>query len=234
MVFLFILATIIAMIIVAAPVVFMQTRKTFREQKNYERGLKIVPLLIHLPPPSDDTEIGNRDARDVTDETISKAELIYSIIASTLQKGFKSNFYGQRHFAFEIVGSQGFVYFYAAVPMALLEVVKQAINSAYPTARLEEVSEHNIFSPVGRISGTVGGELSLKEPFAYPIATYQDLKRDSMQALLNSLATLGKEDGAGIQILMRPANPSWRKTAQGLASKKRKGHKGLGFDPGNL
>jgi hypothetical protein len=225
---LFILAVILAMILVAAPVVFLQTRRAFREQKNYERGLKIVPLLIHLPPPSDDTETGNRDVRDVTDETVSKAEIIYNIIASTVKPGLKSAFYGQRHFAFEIVGTQGFVYFYAAVPMALLEIVKQAINSAYPTARLEEVAEHNIFSPVGRVSGTLGGEMTLKEPFAYPIATYQDLKRDSMQALLNSMSTLGKEDGAGIQILMRPANSSWRKTAQALASHKRKGHKGLG------
>ncbi len=227
--FLFVLATILAVILIAAPIIFLNTRKTHREQKNYERGLKIVPLLIHLPPLSEDTEVGNRDVRDVTDETISKAQLIYNIIASTLQKGFKSSFYGQRHFAFEIVGSQGFVYFYTAVPMALLDVVKQAINSAYPSARLEEVAEHNIFSPVGKVSGTLGGELNLKESFAYPIATYQDLKRDSMQALLNALSSLGKEDGAGIQILMRPADPSWRKTAQSLASSKRKGSKGLGL-----
>lgn len=225
---LIILAIIFVMILIAAPIVFLQTRKVFREQKNYERGLKMVPIFIHLPPPSDDTEVGNRDTRDVVDETISKAQLIYNIIASTFQKSFKSTFYGQRHFAFEIVGTQGLVYFYAAVPVALLEVVKQAINSAYPSARLEEVAEHNIFSPVGRVSGTLGGELTLKEPYAYPIATYQDLKRDGMQALLNALSTLGKEDGAGIQILLRPAHPSWRKTAIALADRKRKGHKGIG------
>ena len=78
------------------------------------------------------------------------------------------------------------------------EIVKQAILSAYPTARLEEVAEHNIFSQVGRIPGTLGGELTLKESFAYPIATYQDIKRDGMQALLNAMSTLGKEDGAAI------------------------------------
>ncbi|MDB5170854.1 MAG: hypothetical protein JWO35_548 [Candidatus Saccharibacteria bacterium] len=219
-----IFGTLFTLALIAAPIVFLQTRKVFREQKNYERGLKIVPLLIHLPPPSDDTDLGGRDVRDVTDETISKAEIIYNIIASTLQKGFKSNFYGQRHFAFEIVGSQGFVYFYAAVPISLLEVVKQAIVSAYPAARLEEVAEHNIFSPVGKASGTLGGELSLKEHYAYPIATFQDLKRDAMQSLLNALSTLGKEDGAGIQILLRPADPSWRKNASAIASKKRKGN----------
>ncbi len=218
---------ILVMAAIAGPIIFLQSRKTFREQKNYERGLKIVPLFIHLPPPSDDTEVGARDVRDVTDETISKAQIIYNIIASTLQKGFKPAFYGQRHFAFEIIGSQGLVYFYAAVPLALLEVVKQAIVSAYPAARLEEVAEHNIFSPVGGVAGTLGGELTLKENYAYPIATYQDLKRDGMQALLNALATLDKEDGAAVQILLRPANPSWRKTAADFAARKRKGHSGL-------
>src|ERR1700736_4065445 len=99
-----ILAIIFLMVLVAAPIVFLQTRKLFREQKNYERGLKIVPLRIHLPPPSDDIDVGSRDARDVTDETISKATAIYNIIASTIKKDFKSSFYGQRHFAFEIVG----------------------------------------------------------------------------------------------------------------------------------
>ncbi|HVW22957.1 MAG TPA: ATP-binding protein [Candidatus Saccharimonadales bacterium] len=205
-------------------IIFLQTRRIFREQKNYERGLKIVPLLIHLPPPSEDTEVGARDERDVTDETISRAQTIYNIISNTWQKGFKHNFYGQRHFAFEIVGSGGFVNFYAAVPIVLVELVKQAITSAYPTARIEEVAEHNIFNPIGKISGTLGGELTLKEPYAYPIATYQDLKRDTMQTLLNALSGLGKEDGASIQILMRPANPSWRKTANTLAANKRKGN----------
>jgi hypothetical protein len=194
-----------------------------RELKNYERGLKMVPLLIHLPPTSDDTDAAGRDVRDVMDENISRAQIIYNIISSTLQKGFKTRLYGQRHFAFEIVASGGFVHFYATVPLSLTGIVKQAVVSAYPSARLEEVPDHNIFSPVGKASGTVGGELHLKENFAYPIATYQDLKRDAMQALLNALSTLEKEDGAAIQILMRPADPAWRKEASGLASKKRKG-----------
>lgn len=215
--------------LIVGPIVFLQTRGTLREQKNYERGLKMVPLFIHLPPPSDDIEVGARDTRDVVDETISKAQIIYNIIAGTVQKGLKPSIYGQRHFAFEIIGYQGLVYFYAAVPLSLLEVVKQAVVSAYPAARLEEVAEHNIFSKVGKASGTLGGELTLKEHYAYPIATYQDLKRDAMQTLLNSLSNLEKEDGAGIQILLRPANPAWRKTASDLAANKRKGHHGLAF-----
>jgi len=223
-----VLGIILVVAVVAGPIIFLQARRIFREQKNYERGLKFVPLFIHLPPPSDDIDVGSRDVRDVTEETISKAQIIYNIIAGTFEKNFKRNFYGQRHFAFEIVGSQGFVYFYAAVPIALLEIVKQAIVSAYPAARLEEQAEHNIFNPIGKISGTLGGEFVLKENYAYPIATFQDLKRDSMQALLNAMSTLGKEDGVGVQILLRPANPSWRKSASSFAERKRKGNDKLG------
>lgn len=224
-VLLIILAVLLGIAAITGVILYYHSRNLLREQKNFERGLKMVPLLIHLPPISDDTAENGRDLRDVVDENISKAQILYSIIASTLKKGFKSKFYGQRHFAFEIIGSKGFVNFYAVVPVSLVDVVKQAIISAYPTAQLEEVAEHNIFSPVGRMNATLGGELTLKEDYAYPIATYQEVKRDAMQSILNALSTLDKEDGAGIQILLRPADGAWRKNAQAVAEQKRKGKK---------
>lgn len=198
-------------------------RSHLRQRKNYERALKLVPLLIHLPPVSEDIEASGRDMRDIVDENISKAQTIYNIIASTAQKGFKSQLYGQRHLSFEIVGSQGLIYFYAMVPVALVNVVKQAIVSAYTSAQVEETEEYNIFNQVGKLTGVVGGEFVLKKPFAYPIATYQEIKRDNMQALLNALSTLDKEDGATIQILLRPSAQKWQQTASTLSSNTRKG-----------
>ena len=208
---------------IAGSTFYVINRRNVQAAKNIERGLKMVPLMIYLPPTSDDVDGGGRDIRDIVDENISKAQIIYNILASTVQKGSDANKHGQRHMAFEIVGANGFVHFYTAVPVSLVEVVKQAIVSAYPSARLEEAPEHNIFSSVGKLNGVVGGELELKEPYAYPIATYQDIKRDALQGLLNALGGLEKEDGAAIQMLIRPADPSWRKTANELAEKKKKG-----------
>src|SRR6267378_2298572 len=138
-VFLSILVVLIVLMVIVGFILYLHSRKLLREQKNFERGLKMVPLLIHLPPLSDDKDEAGRDTRDVIEENISKAQILYSIIASTLKKGFKSKFYGQRHFTFEIIGSKGFVKFYASVPVALVDVVKQAVISAYPAAQLEEV-----------------------------------------------------------------------------------------------
>lgn len=202
---------------------WLRYRKIMREAKNYERGLKMVTFMIHLPPPSDDIDVGGRDARDVAEETISKAQVLYNILSSIADKeGFKSKLYGQRHIGLEVVAKKGTVRFYAAVPVSLGSVVEQAVVGAYPSAQVEEVEEHNMFSPVGKISGTIGGELELKENYAHPIATFQDTKRDAMQSLLNAFTNLSTEDGAAVQILIRPADSSWTKNALNIASDKRK------------
>lgn len=204
---------------------YLTYRRTLREAKNYERGLKMVPVMIHLPPTSDDLETGGRDERDVTEEVLSQAQVMYNIIASTATKGFKSKVYGQRHMSFEIVARDGLVYYYAVVPVALLDVVRQAVAAAYPSARLEEVEEHNLFSEVGKMSGTIGGEFTLKKDYVYPIATYQESKRDASRALLNALSSAGREDGIGVQILIRPAADGWVKKSVSEAEKITK-HKG--------
>ena len=144
---------------------------------------------------------------------------MYNIISSTATKGFKSKIYGQRHLSFEIVARDGLVFYYAVVPTVLTEVVRQAIAAAYPSARLEEVSEHTVFSKVGKMSGTIGGEFTLRKNFAYPIATYMESKRDASRALLNALSAATREDGIGIQILIRPANERWAKSAVSVSEK---------------
>jgi hypothetical protein len=211
--------------------VFTQYRKTLREAKNYERGLKMVPMLIHLPPSTDDLEGGSRDARDLTEEVLSQAQVMYNIIASTATKGFKSRIYGQRHLSFEIIARQGLVHYYTVVPTVLVDVVQQAIAAAYPSARLEEVAEHSIFSQVGKMSGTIGGEFTLKKDFVYPIATYQESKRDASRALLNALSAASREDGVAIQVLLRPAREGWTRNSVEAANKitKDKGKKKTGF-----
>lgn len=182
-----------------------------RDKKNYARSLKMVSMLIHLPPPTDDVQVNGRDERDVIGEQISEAQVMYSILSSTLTKGLKSKLYGQKHISFEIVAHDGFIKYYAVVPAVLTETVKQAITAAYPTARLEEVEDPNFFSKEGKINGVVGGEFWLKEDYCYPIASYEDTKRDASLGIINALSTAKKGDGIGVQIMFRPVDDSWRK-----------------------
>ena len=182
-----------------------------RAAKNRERALKMVPMMIHLPPSTDDIQGGGRDERDVTNEEVSEAQVMYNIISSTLTKGLRGKVYGQKHLSFEIVAHDGLINYYAVIPLVMVEAVRQAITAAYPTARLEKVEDPNFFSAVSGIEAVSGGELALKDYYYYPIATYEDTKRDASLALINALSNAKKGDGIGIQILIRPTDGSWTK-----------------------
>lgn len=204
-----VICAILLIIIVIGVVAWVVYAKTAQEAKAYERALKMVPMMIHLPPTTDDIQGNGRDERDITNEAISEAQVMYSIIASTLTKGLKSKIYGQRHISFEVVATDGFVKYYAVVPAVLTETVKQAVVSAYPTARLEEIDEENIFSEKGGIQGVSGGELTLKKDFVYPIATYEDAKWDATAAILNAFSKVKEGEGMALQVIFRPTDGAW-------------------------
>ena len=206
-----------------------------REKSRYERALKMVPLLIHLPPSTDDIQGGGRDERDVTNEAISQAQVMYSIIASTLTTNMKARFLGQEHLSFEIISVRGTIKYYTLVPYDKVEIVKQAVTSAYPTARLERTARENIFSKKSGISGVVGGELRLKKDYIYPINTYEDSKRDASMAILNAMSLAKDDEGVAVQILVRPTGDDWTKNSLNrVQSLKDGGTKKTSFSNGNI
>ena len=201
---------VVILVIVGLAIIFRASYvKKLREIKDSERGLKMIAMLIHLPPSTDDIQAGGRDERDVVNEAISQAQVMYSIVASTLTKGKNAKIYGQKHISFEIVAKDGMVKYFAVVPAVLTETVKQAILSAYPAARVEETERENIFSKTAKINGVAGGELTLTKEYVFPIATYEDTKRDASLAILNALSATKEGDGIGIQVMVRPKDNEW-------------------------
>ena len=219
-----ILVMVVSVILLLA-IIFSTKISKLRKAKKYERSLKMTPLLIHLPPTTDDIDGGSRDEREVTTEAVSKAQVMYSILASTASKGTKTKLYGQHHFSLEIIAKDGLIKYYAVVPSVFKETVKQAVQSAYPTARLEEKREENIFRGGGGLSAIAGAELTLNKEYYLPIATYEDTKRDAQMALLNAFSSVGKNEGAAVQILFRPAHKNWSSHGKQYIENTQKGKK---------
>lgn len=206
---------LVSVIIIAVVIFLVKDIKHKRKLKGYERQLKLVPLLIHLPPETDDIEKGGRDERDVNNEAISAATVMYSIIASTIKKkSLESKIYGQRYFSFDIIATDGFVKYYAVVPAVLEETVKQAISSSYPTARLEEADEEVIFKDGATKDTIAGGEFIFKKEYYYPISTYEDSKWDAQTAILNAFSKVKEGEGMGLQLLFRPADDKWTRKGE--------------------
>ena len=238
---------VFSLIIAAVIFVVVRILKQKRKAKEFERALKMIPMLIHLPPSTDDIQGGGRDERDVNDEAISQATIMYTIISSTLKKsGMKIHVYGQKYFSFEIVAVDGFVKYYAVVPAVLTETVKQAILTSYPTARLEETEVENIFSRDGMDDSgdtedqynaenfVAGGELVMKKEVEYPILTFQEMKWDAQLALLNAFSKVRIGEGLGLQVMFRPLDSGWSKNAETKIKNIKSGKKGFGSKGSNL
>ena len=208
----------IVILVLAVTGAFILIRRFQRQNMNIQRGLSMTLLQIHIPPYSEDKNDKNKDQRDIVEENISQANVLYNLLTSIAEKkSFKTNYYGQNHVGFEIVAKKDQVYFYASAPTGLVDMLRQAIMSTYKGARVEEVEEYNLFSPNINSQAIKGGTLILREHFAYPIATYVQTKQDIMHALLGALAELEHNSGVGVQFLLRPVNTAWTKKAQAVA-----------------
>ena len=209
-----ILIAVIVLLGFTGVVAFLFVQKS-RHSKSVERSLKLVPLLIKIPPRETPTE--GRDSREAAKENISKAEGVYRLLSGISAK--KSRLHGQRYVGFEIVAIGKQIFFYVAVPSSLLEPVKKALSSGYPGVQIEQKEDVNFFSKEAKINGVMGGEFELKKSSYYPIQNYQMSEQDSLAGMLSGLSNLSEGDGAAIQVLIRPASSKWAKKSRSLAKR---------------
>lgn len=181
----FIVLAFIGVVIIGVALFVRRSQRT----KDIERGIKMVPLLLKLPPA--ETDESQRDDREKIKENISKAEGIFTLLSGLITK---RKLYSQRHIAFEIVARGEQIYFYIGVPAALTGAVEKALVAAYPTIQIDQALEHNIFSQQGKIAGVSGGELNLTQKNIYPVQTYKTLEFDPMSGMIASLSKLTQDE----------------------------------------
>lgn len=217
------------LLVIIGVVTVLLLRARARHAKGIERSLKMVPLMLRLPPA--ETDESQRDDRDQIKENISKAEGIFTLLSGVFTKSW---LYPQRHIAFEIVAQGEQIYFYVAVPAGLVTSVEKALIAAYPNIQIVHVADHNIFSPTGKIQSVSGGELSLTNKSLYPVQTYKTLDFDPLSGMLSGLSRLKPDEGAAVQILIRPSSDKFSKGARKQAKGLLNPSKAKANDPMNI
>lgn len=113
------------------------------------------------------------------------------------------------------------IHFYIAVPKRSLATAAHGVQALFPEARVEEISDYNVFSPTG---SAVAGYLSLKENFILPIRTYEESKVDTFSQILSTMSKLRDVgEGAAVQILVHPAEEKTKKAIMGAIELLKKG-----------
>jgi hypothetical protein len=199
---------------VVATIIAFVVRARFSRAKDIERSLKMVPMIVQLPPQEVDDATA-RDEREVIKENISRAEGIYALLAGIAKK--QRWLYSQRHISFEIVAKGKQIFFYVVVPVSLVSAVQKALTAAYPDIHTALVEDHNIFAPQTVLTSVCGGEFEMTAQSYYPLNNYKTLDIDPLKGLIGALSRLGENEGAAMQVLFRPAHPKWSKKARQMA-----------------
>lgn len=175
-----------------------------------EAALDMVVIRVKMPK---DNEI-KIDAAEQLFTALYSLKNSYDYFANLL------NFINlEQTLAFEIVAKHGEIGFYVHVPLSLKDLIEKQIYANYPNADISVVDEPNVFSKDGKVAYAA---IVQKEPAYYPLRTYKELPNDSISAITSALSKMSENEGAIIQLLIRPAVSNWKKIGKSYVSDTRK------------
>jgi hypothetical protein len=188
------------------------------EKNSVFGGLEMVLFLVMMPKNQSKKE-GEQQKEEKA--IISQMEQIF---ANFLYLKKPKMFQTDPCIAFEIASQIGSsdISFYVAVPKYLESVFEKYVQGVYPNAVVDKVpQDYTVFEPQGV---TTGAYLQLSESSLFPISTYQTLEKDPLSVVTNNLSKISANEGAALQILIRPLSQSnLRKTGEKALKKIREG-----------
>ncbi|MDO8488271.1 MAG: type IV secretion system DNA-binding domain-containing protein [bacterium] len=182
----------------------------YRHKDREEKSLQMVCIQVGVP----------RDNEIKTDAMEQVFASLYSI-----KKGSKGPFgwftflQSQPHVSFEIVARKEDIRFYIVVPEKIRDLVEKSIHGSYPGADILVVDEPNIFTETGAVEFSW---LVMRNAVYNPIQIYKNIAVDPMASLTSALAKMGEGEGAHIQILIAPADNSWKSKGRAWIGKTKK------------
>lgn len=137
-------------------------------------------------------------------------EPFISNIEALFDPNIKKKVAGQDHISLEIISKKGLVFFYIGAPEIFKDAIEKNLLAQYPDAIVEQDKDRG-FSVFKDMQGEVAvGNLRLVKKFFFPIKTYRYLEYDPLNGIVNALSKLGTDQNAGLQILIRPTDNTWR------------------------
>jgi len=131
-------------------------------------------------------------------------ESLYSIYTGRWERIFKA----QEFLSFEYAVIDAQVHFFIVCPRSIVSHVEKLLTSFYPEAYVDKVDDYNIFQSKSKVTSAY---IVPTQPNWVPIRTFEQMKSDPINSIINSLSKIEKGSGAAIQIMVRPRKNGWQK-----------------------
>ena len=193
-----------------------------RRRNRLYRSLNTITLEITMPKYYKEKLGHFGTAKKEEKELIALAEQMYANMSGIAVEGRgpASIFRGKPHITLEIVGVGGEVRFFVACQRRIKDFVIKHIQSVYPRSQVEESGEYNIFRPGYSVRGTT---LKLARKDYFSLRTYKTIEGDPLNSISNTLGKIGEDEGAAVQIMIKPAKKTWGKEGSKVARKMEQG-----------
>jgi len=192
-----------------------------RFQMNLKRSLDMVFLDVRVPKKESKEDREVEGERYSTQKDFKEFSGVMTHFYETIHSLYTERWYriftAQDFFSFEFAAIDGEIHFYIVCPRELVDHLEKQLTAFYPDAFVERHDDYNIFQPEGKVASHY---LHMDNHFSFPIKTYQRLTSDPMNALVNSLSKVEKDEGAAIQIMVRPKRDGWQKKGRKYAEKR--------------
>ncbi len=146
----------------------------------------------------------------------------YEAVHAIYDGGMKNFLSGEDFFSVEYVLLDGQLQFFLVIPSHLKSLFDKQITAFYSDVFVEQVEDYSIFRQGYKVAGRY---INLSKASMYPIRTYQFLGSDPFNNLANALSKIESDEGAAIQMMLRPLGNGWqdkgRKVAQDLFAGKK-------------
>jgi len=171
----------------------------------------------------------------VIEKTPKAMEQIFAAVYGIFSFGFtfrQKYIEGHLHedwMSFELIGFAGGVHFYIRTPEGFRNLVESAVYSQYPDAEIQVAQDYLDLFPrtlPNKVYDIFGTDYHLVRDSAYPIRTYEffeavvdEHRLDPIAAITEAMSKLKNDEAIFIQIMARPMDPSWKKSAEAVRDK---------------
>lgn len=115
------------------------------------------------------------------------------------------------------------IHFYVGVPKGSLDPVRRQIEGVFRDVQVEPIEDYNIFNSTGV---STGAYIKQHYPYALPVRTYQETNTDTFSPILSGFSKVSEiGEGAALQVLVRPAPESAKKTIFSILGQLKQGAK---------
>lgn len=189
-----------------------------RAKADMDRSLNMVFLRVSVPlkdsredKERDSEQVGGSTQKEYNDVMTHFFEALHSIYNGERINYFK----GEDYFSCEYVLLEGQLQFFMVMPSHLRSVFDKQVTSFFSDVFIEQIEDYSIFRQGYK---TTGYYLHFSKAPMFPIRTYQFLGSDPFNNIANVLSKIETDEGAAIQLMLRPLGNGWQEEGRAAAS----------------